>query len=88
MEERIHAILAEYGGGEAVVLPLNRSLHLRSDLAIESYSLVSIIVRLSDELGVDAASVELELHRLETVGDLIRLGESLALLGSGQAKSG
>lgn len=88
MEERIHSILAEYAGAEAVALPLVRSLQLRADLGIESFSLVSIVVRLSDDLGIDPARAELELQRLETVGDLIALGETLSRALSEDAKAG
>lgn len=88
MEERIHSILAAYAGAEAVCLPLNRSLQLRADLGIESFSLVSIVVRLSDELGIDPAKAELELQRLETVADLIALGEALSPTLGEDSKAG
>ena len=45
-------------------------LSLKNDLAIESLSLVSLTLRLGDELGVDVAEMGLELGEVKTLGDL------------------
>ena len=49
---------------------------LRDDLGIESLTLVSIILRIADELGVDPMSFSGELTPPTTVGDLLALGKS------------
>jgi acyl carrier protein len=69
-------LLAEYAQ-KAAPEPLDPRLSLRDDLAIESLSLVSLVVRLGDELGADAADESLELGGLATVGDLIDLARRL-----------
>jgi acyl carrier protein len=59
-------------GGE-----LSPRLSLRDDLAIESLSLVSLAVELGAQVGVDVADIELELGDVKTVGDLVRVAETL-----------
>jgi acyl carrier protein len=78
LETRIGGILLEYAQ-VAKTLPLDASLSLRGDLAIESLSLVSVVLRIGDEFGVDIANTdtELELSRFETVGDMLALAQSL-----------
>ncbi len=49
---------------------------LRDDLGIESLTLVSIILRIADELGMDPMSFSGELTPPATVGDLLALGKS------------
>jgi acyl carrier protein len=53
------------------------TLSLRKDLAIDSLSLVSLTLRLGDELSVDVVDLGLDLGGLDTIGDLIALGHSL-----------
>jgi len=80
LEDRINAILLEYAQAAQGTSSLDASLSLRNDLAIESLSLVSVVLRIGDEFGVDIASTEgseLELSRFETVGDLWQLGRKL-----------
>lgn len=78
LDSRIGGILLEYAQ-VAKPLPLSHSLSLRNDLAIESLSLVSVVLRIGDEFGVDIANTdtELELSRFETVGDMLALAQSL-----------
>ncbi|MGZ3688080.1 MAG: acyl carrier protein [Bdellovibrionota bacterium] len=76
LEDRISEVLVEYAR-VTPVLPLDPSLSLRDDLAIESLSLVSIVVRLGEEFGVDVMDTALELGSLTTVKDLIALGRTL-----------
>lgn len=76
LEGWVERTLAEYAQ-VPVRAPLDASLSLRDDLAIESLSLVSLVVRLGDELGVDAADESLELQGLSTVGDLLALARRL-----------
>jgi acyl carrier protein len=57
--------------------PLVATLSLRRDLSIDSLSLVSLTLRLGDELNVDLIERGVDLSHLDTVGDLIALAHSL-----------
>jgi acyl carrier protein len=78
-EEQVTRLLAGYAQRPLGARPDLR-LSLRDDLGIESLSLVSLVVRLGDELGVDASDDALDLSGLATVGDLVALARRL---GSG-----
>ncbi|MFI5286863.1 MAG: phosphopantetheine-binding protein [Candidatus Dormibacteria bacterium] len=77
--DRLVSVLAEY----VPVMPTNRpladGLSLRQDLALDSLALVSVLVRLGDDFGIDVADQDFDLAGLETVGDLYHLFEQLAL---------
>ncbi len=60
--------------------PLDPRLSLRDDLAIESLSLVSLTLRIGDELGVDVLEAGLELGDVKTVADLVGVAEKLKFL--------
>jgi acyl carrier protein len=72
LERWVEGLIAEYAQ-RAPVGSLRPDLSLRDDLAIESLSLVSLVVRLGDSLGVDAADDNLALGELVTVGDVVSL---------------
>ena len=76
VDEWLPRLLGEYAQ-RPVAAPLDARLSLRDDLAIESLSLVSLVVRLGDKLGVDAADDSLDLAGLKTVGDLVTLAHRL-----------
>lgn len=76
LETWLTRLLAEYAQ-KPVSAPLDPQLSLRDDLAIESLSLVSLVVRLGDKLGVDAANDDLDLSGLRTVGDLVAMAHRL-----------
>jgi len=73
LEERVAMLVLEYAQASGVGQPLDPALSLRSDLGVESLSLVSLAVRLGEEFGVDIAERGAELGKLQTVGDLIAL---------------
>jgi acyl carrier protein len=75
-EEQVTRLLSGYAQKPLGPRPDPR-LSLRDDLGIESLSLVSLVVRLGDELGVDAADDALDLAGLATVGDLVALARRL-----------
>jgi acyl carrier protein len=75
-EEQVTRLLAGYAQRPLGPRPDPR-LSLRDDLGIESLALVSLVVRLGDELGVDASDDALELAGLSTVGDLVALARRL-----------
>jgi acyl carrier protein len=75
-EARVERLVCEYAQN-VPALPLDGALSLREDLAIESLSLVSLTVRLGDELGVDVLDAELELGEVKTVADLVGVAKKL-----------
>jgi acyl carrier protein len=82
MEECVTRLVLEYAQSVPAARPLDARLSLRKDLAIESLSLVSLALRLGDELGVDVPEMSLELGRLETLGDLVTMANTLSGLKS------
>ena len=76
LEGWVGRVLAEYAQ-KPLAVPLDARLSLRDDLGVESLSLVSLLVRLGDELGVDASDDGLELGGLVTVGDLVAMAQRL-----------
>jgi acyl carrier protein len=66
-------------------LPVNPALSLRADLAIESLSLVSLALRLGDELDVNVVEMELELGTLVTIEDLVKVGYLMQSRAQGQS---
>jgi hypothetical protein len=67
---RVERLVREYAQGLPEGRPLEAGLSLKNDLAIESISLVSLTLRLGDELGVDVVEMGLELGNVKTLGDL------------------
>lgn len=77
-EARVERLVLEYAQNVPERRPLDAGLSLREDLAIESLSLVSLTLRLGDELGVDVLEVGLELGDVKTIADLVRVAHTLA----------
>jgi acyl carrier protein len=76
MEERVTRLVMEYASS-APSLPVDPALSLRRDLAIDSLSLVSLTLRLGEEMSCDVVEMGLELGRLETFRDLVALGHTM-----------
>jgi len=76
LEQRIIGLVLEYAQTppSGPVLP---RMSLRRDLSVDSLSLVSLTLRLGDELAVDLVRHGFDLSRLDTVGDLIAFGRSV-----------
>jgi acyl carrier protein len=83
IDESVTRILLEYAQSATPVGQLSRAVRLRHDLGIESLSLVAVVVRIGEELGVDVADSGVEVGELETVGDAIALAHKLNGLTSG-----
>jgi acyl carrier protein len=81
LESRVERLVREYAR-ELPAGGLNARLSLRDDLAIESLSLVSLTLRLGDELGVDVLEAGVELGEMKTLGDLVRVAHTLSDLGN------
>jgi hypothetical protein len=82
MSERVVRLLSRYAPSGALGHPLPPGLSIRQGLAIDSLSLVSILVALGEELAVDIAESGIELSGIQTVGDLVRLGDDLAAIAT------
>ncbi len=74
---RLADLVLEYAETGDLRLPLDARLSLRGDLGIESLSLVSLVVRIGEELGTDIADRGVDLQGLRTVADLAALVGSL-----------
>jgi acyl carrier protein len=84
MSDRITRLLIQYAQSAGPTRPLAPTLSIREELAVESLSLVSVLVDLGAELEVDINESGVELSRIQTVGDLIALGERLSITQRGQ----
>jgi hypothetical protein len=80
IEACVTRLVLEYAQSVPDQRPLARGLSLRNDLAIESLSLVSLALRLGDELGVDVVELGLDLGPVQTLGDLVEVGTRLSKL--------
>jgi acyl carrier protein len=74
---RVERLVLEYAQTVPAERPLGARLSLHDDLAIESLSLLSLTLRLGDELGVDVVESGLELGDVKTFGDLVRVAQDL-----------
>jgi len=81
IEERVEKLVLEYAQNAPPGGHLRPDLSLRKDLAVESLSLVSLTIRLGDELGVDIVELDINIGRVETLKDLVELGHRLSKLG-------
>ncbi len=77
VDEQVVRLVREYAQSAPPGL-LAPTLSLKDDLAVESLSLVSLVVRLGDELGVDVTEEGLDLGGLVTVGDVQSLARRIA----------
>jgi acyl carrier protein len=77
-EARVERLVTEYAVNLPEARPLDPGLSLRDDLAIESLTLVSLTLRLADELGVSVDDLDLELGEVKTIKDLVRVAHTLA----------
>ena len=87
MSELITRLLLQHTHSEDMVGALAPDLSIRDELGVESLSLVSVLVELGAELEVDITESGVELARLQTVGDLIALGDELRAIRSGADNS-
>ena len=83
-EARVERLVLEYAQSVPTGRPLDSGLSLQNDLAIESLSLVSLTLRLGDELGVDVVELGIELGGVRTIGDLVAMAKTFTQLKSEQ----
>jgi acyl carrier protein len=79
-QARVERLVLEYAQSVPSGRPLDARLSLRNDLAIESISLVSLTLRLGDELGVDVVELGVELGDVKTLGDLVGVADTISRL--------
>jgi acyl carrier protein len=81
LSEKVTRLVLEYAQSlppeASAGAPLDGKLTLRGDLAIDSLALVSLTIRLGEELEVDVVESGLDFSQLETVGDLLAVAEKL-----------
>ena len=87
-QSRVERLVLEYAQSVPAVRPLDARLSLRNDLAIESMSLVSLTLRLGDELGVDVVELGLELGDVKTLGDLVGVANTISKLKDQSPQTG
>jgi acyl carrier protein len=75
---RVERLVREYAQGLPEGRALDGKLSLKNDLAIESLSLVSLTLRLGDELGVDVVEMGLELGDVKTLSDLVEIARTIS----------
>lgn len=71
-------LLHEYAPALPDARPLPPALSLRRDLGLESLALVSVMVRLGDELSADLSEMGFDLGGIDTVADLIDVAQTLS----------
>jgi hypothetical protein len=69
--------LLDYARIVPAARPFPPDLSIRKDLEVESLALVSVAIRLGDELNADVIEAGIELGTLDTVGDLVAVGRGL-----------
>lgn len=75
---RVERLVRQYAQNPPPEGPVEASVALREQLGIESLALVSMVVRLGDELGIDVVESGVEIGTAKTVGDLIRIADALS----------
>jgi acyl carrier protein len=82
VESKITDLVIEYAVHPPADRPLRPELSLRDDIGLDSFSLVSLMLRLGEEFGVDLAEestrLGVSLEAISTFGDLVRFGRVLS----------
>jgi acyl carrier protein len=77
-QARVERLVRQYAQNPPPEGSVGAAVSLREQLGIESLALVSLVVRLGDELGVDVVESGVEIGTAKTVGDLVRITEALS----------
>ena len=76
-------LVLEYALHAPAERPLKPELSLRDEIGHDSFSLVSVMLRLGEELKVDlaeeSAKLGIDLQQISTFGDLLRLGRAFSI---------
>ena len=69
--DRVLKILEQLSGAEKIEI----SAHLQNDLALDSLSMVTLLINLEDDFGIELSETDMNPFDLETVESVIRLVE-------------
>ena len=82
LESKITDLVLEYALNPPNDRPLRPDLSLRDEIGLDSFALVSLMLRIGEEFSVDLAEesskVGINLQEISTFGDLMRLGRAVA----------
>ena len=82
VESMITDLILEYALNAPAERPLRAELSLRDEIGLDSFSLVSVMLRLGEELNVDlmeeSTRLGIDLQNILTFGDLVRLSRAIA----------
>jgi acyl carrier protein len=81
VESKITNIVLEYAIHAPPDRPLRPEFSLRGEIGLDSFALVSLMLRLGEEFNVDlveeSSRLGMQLHEISTFGDLVRLGRAV-----------
>jgi acyl carrier protein len=77
MDDRLVCLIAEAAKIEPAAV--NAEMNLRTDLGLDSLTLVALLMRCGEELGIDPDELieRVPVHEIRTVADLIGMGARL-----------
>jgi acyl carrier protein len=82
VEGKITDLVLEYALHAPADRPLGPELSLRDEIGLDSFSLVSLMLRLGEEFNVDlaeeSARLGIDLGAISTFGDLVKLGRAFS----------
>jgi acyl carrier protein len=81
VENKITDLVLEYALHAPPDRPLRPEFSLRNEIGLDSFALVSLMLRLGEEFNVDfveeSSRLGIQLHEISTIGDLVRLGRAV-----------
>lgn len=82
VESMITDLILEYALNAPADRPLRAEFSLRDEIGLDSFSLVSLMLRLGEEFNVDlaeeSARLGIDLGTISTFGDLVKLGRAFS----------
>jgi acyl carrier protein len=82
VESKITNLVLEYALHAPAERPLRPEFSLRDEIGLDSFSLVSLMLRLGEEFNIDlaeeSARLGIDLGAISTFGDLVRLGQAFS----------
>jgi acyl carrier protein len=82
VESMITDLILEYALNAPADRPLRAEFTLRDEIGLDSFSLVSVMLRLGEELNVDlmeaSTRLGIDLQQISTFGDLVRLSRAVS----------
>lgn len=82
VESKITSLVLEYALQAPQGRPLRPEYSLRDEIGLDSFALVSLMLRLGEELNVDlaeeSARLGIDLQQILTFGDLLRMAQTLS----------